>query len=354
MAFAVGLEEPMASGRPEFGAQLSLQPDTRRITREQLTLELYSRPVMVEAKYVEVDERQLISTQAVTPILERNVDEQGQNIAAIHENAINELDELLVAFQKLSVTRTLSRSTLEFTMPARMRQKNIHSLLQLLQHWLHKIFLLVHVAYIMMMLSLGRLPILEAGLVLPTLFWTFTRLRVIELDKTESYVSAYPVGPSIVCLCAQFAPRAVDDEPEDDDILTVAPSDRNCVWPASSPIRAGLMSSFLGFCALALSGPRSRVFHWTVLFASFSRLTLAIPAPTNEPGKDSIRLSAPTDLLADLAVVVLAVVILVIAHLLIALKVKPLHVWATLMACSAFGWWCIRSDVTASLVLSCA
>lgn len=105
------------------------------------------------------------------------------------------------------------------------------------------------------------ISVLEAGLVLPTLCWTFTRLRVIELDKTESYVSAYPVDPSIGCLCAQFAPCAVDDEPEDDDILTVVPSDRNCVWPASSPIRAGLMPSFLGFCALALSGPRSRVFH---------------------------------------------------------------------------------------------
>lgn len=119
MAFAAGLEEPMASGRPEFGAHMSLQPDTRFITREQLTLELYSRLVMVEAKCVEVDERQLISTQAVTPLLERNVDEQGQN-------AINELDELLVASQKLSVTHTLSRSTLEFTMPARMWQKIIH------------------------------------------------------------------------------------------------------------------------------------------------------------------------------------------------------------------------------------
>lgn len=394
MAFAVGLEEELTSGRPESAAQLSLQPETGPISHEQLTLEIkgiYAGLVMVDTKCIDVDERQSISTQAVTPRLGRNVDEQWQNILALYRTLVHEFVELLMAFQHLSATRTLSRSTPGYTMPARMWRQDLYRFLEVLQHWLHKfaeeILSPVHVAYIMMTLFLGGLRrfrnirtkyfgnidrqavqysyilatfwtylifVLEAGLVLPTAFWTCTRLWIVGQDETESYVSAYPVDPSVGCLCSQFASCAVDDESEDDDTLTVAPPDRNRVWPASPPTRAGLIPSFLCLFASALSGPRSRVLHWTVLFASFSRLTLGMPAPTNGSAKDSTRLSAPTDILADLAVVVLVVVVLVIAHLLIALKVKPLHVWATLMACSAFGWWCIRIDINASLVLSSA
>ncbi|KAL9582175.1 MAG: hypothetical protein Q9212_003446 [Teloschistes hypoglaucus] len=384
----------MASGCLESGAQLSLQPETRPISQEQLTLEVkntYAGLVMVEAKCIEVNEKQSISTQAVTPRPECNTDEQWQNIPALHRTSFHEVDEHLMVFQHPSTTRALYMSKFKYTMSARMWRQNVHSFLELLQHWLlkshEKILTLVHVAYIMMTLFLGRLPtfrsirtecfgnidrqvaqysiifatswtylvsVLEAGLVLPTLLWTYTRLWVIEDDPTESYVFANAVDPSIGCLCAQCAPCAVDDESEDDHTLTVAPTDRNCVWPASPPIRAGLMPSFLCLFASALSGSRSRVLHWTVLFASFSRPILGMPAPTNGSAKESTRLSAPTDILADLAVVVLVVIVLVIAHLLIALKVKPPHVWATLMACSAFGWWCIRSDMNASLVLSCA
>lgn len=70
--------------------------------------------------------------------------------------------------------------------------------------------------------------------------------------------------------------------------------------------------------------------------------------------KDSTKSSSSTDWLADLTVVVLDLIVLGIAHLLVAMNVKPLRVWATLMGCSAFGWWCIRSDITVSRVLSVA
>ena len=86
-----------------------------------------------------------------------------------------------------------------------------------------------------------------------------------------------------------------------------------------------------------------------------SGLTIGAPLPTDELiAKDQGGASFILNSTTDIAVLMLALLVLGITRLLVVLKVNPLAVWATVMGCSAFGWWCFRSDVTTSIVLYCA
>lgn len=280
-------------------------------------------------------------------------------------------------------------------MPARLWQHRISSFLGLLRHRSiesleHILGLVYFIASVTMGLSRVKLPacrgfwiecfrdlghqvvqlsdifpasfgpcliyVLKAGLTLLAPSWTSMRLGAIEHNDTKRHSSsANSVDLPIVSFCEQSMPCPIDEEPQVENLLTVARPDRKSPWLVSCQITVSLMPSILSLSASAFFSRRSRVFQWTVLFAAFLRLTMGMPAPIDGLFKASNKSSASAaDSLADLAAVVLVVLVLVIAYLLIALKVKSLHVWATLMACSAFGWWCIQSDITASPVLSCA
>jgi len=95
--------------------------------------------------------------------------------------------------------------------------------------------------------------------------------------------------------------------------------------------------------------------HSTPFFGFISRLAVGIPSPTNDLiNKENNGTSFTVYSFADLAVPILVLLVLGAAQILVALKRSPLPIWATLMACYSFGWWCIRNDDTASLGLSCA
>ncbi|KAL8692520.1 MAG: hypothetical protein Q9218_002465 [Villophora microphyllina] len=209
---------------------------------------------------------------------------------------------------------------------------------------------------------------LKFGLTLLILTWTSMLHRMVGYDEKNQCVPAEPGDPPAVCICQQYAACPVDDALGDEDLSICLHTDSHCSridffhWCSllapstlSSVIPGQSRSSLPGPFVLALSYWGRGALRSTVFLAYFSQLSVAMPAPTSEVAvKTHSETSASSILFADLAAVMLVLLVLGTAQLLVIFKMKPLPVWATLMACSAFGWWCIRSDVTTSLVLSCA
>lgn len=112
------------------------QPETRPISQEQLVAEvkgIYAGLVMVEAKCIEVDNKQatLASEPAGHPKLNN---EQWQALIALHRTLLHEHHDFFLASQHPSASPALRRLAAKYAMPARMWRHGIHSFLELLRH----------------------------------------------------------------------------------------------------------------------------------------------------------------------------------------------------------------------------
>ena len=156
-----------------------------------------------------------------------------------------------------------------------------------------------------------------------------------------------PCSPSVL---DRFCTEELVDKLRDEDLTVCNPillqqDGSRARSRRSTPTSGHAARSILTVCVL----------RWTLFFASFSRLAMGIPSPTKGlTVKDYDGTPFTQSLFADLAILILVLLVLGTAQLLVAFNVYPLAVWATVMACSAFGWWCVRSDLTTSLGLSCA
>ncbi|CAG8955760.1 hypothetical protein HYFRA_00011627 [Hymenoscyphus fraxineus] len=150
-----GLQGPT---REEF-LDIMLQPETRPISQEQLVAEvkgIYAGLVMVEAKCIEVDNKQATLAQADTGNPPKLNNEQWQALIALHRTLLHEHHDFFLASQHPSASPALRRLASKYAMPARMWRHGIHSFLELLRHRLpaslDHMLAFIYLAYSMMAL----------------------------------------------------------------------------------------------------------------------------------------------------------------------------------------------------------
>jgi len=124
------LRRRLCSTRRLTDSTILLQPETRLITQEQLVNEvkgIYAGLVMVEKKYVEIDQQQASTTNKLS-------NEQWQALIALHRTLLHEHHDFFLASQHPSSSLTLRRLATKYAMPARMWRHGIHGFLELLRH----------------------------------------------------------------------------------------------------------------------------------------------------------------------------------------------------------------------------
>ncbi|KAM0804193.1 hypothetical protein BDR22DRAFT_800550 [Usnea florida] len=137
-----------------------LQPDTRPISHEQLVVEvkgIYAGLVMVEAKCIDIDERQSAAAQEKDPSKRTDLkNDQWQSLIALHKQLLHEHHDFFLASQHPSASPALSRLAAKYSMPARMWRHGIHAFLEVLRHRLPQslehMLAFIYIAYSMMAL----------------------------------------------------------------------------------------------------------------------------------------------------------------------------------------------------------
>ncbi|CZT10528.1 uncharacterized protein RAG0_14969 [Rhynchosporium agropyri] len=145
-----------------------MQPETRPISQEQLVAEvkgIYAGLVMVEAKCIEVDNKQATLAQADPTSQPRLNNEQWQALIALHRTLLHEHHDFFLASQHPSASAALRRLASKYAMPARMWRHGIHSFLELLRHRLpaslDHMLAFIYLAYSMMALLYETVPAFE-------------------------------------------------------------------------------------------------------------------------------------------------------------------------------------------------
>ena len=153
----------------EAEPEILLQPDTRPISHEQLVVEvkgIYAGLVMVEAKCIDIDDRQSIAAQEKDPAKRVNLkNDQWQSLIALHKQLLHEHHDFFLASQHPSASPALSRLAAKYSMPARMWRHGIHAFLEVLRHRLPEslehMLAFIYIAYSMMALLYETVSIFE-------------------------------------------------------------------------------------------------------------------------------------------------------------------------------------------------
>lgn len=151
-------DEPVEGSEAE--PEMLLQPDTRPISHEQLVVEvkgIYAGLVMVEAKCIDIDERQSAAAQEKDPFKKIDLkNDQWQSLIALHKQLLHEHHDFFLASQHPSASQALSRLAAKYSMPARMWRHGIHAFLEVLRHRLPQslehMLAFIYIAYSMMAL----------------------------------------------------------------------------------------------------------------------------------------------------------------------------------------------------------
>jgi hypothetical protein len=167
----VNLPSPINRNLPsdrDDGYDIILQPETRPISQEQLVAEvkgIYAGLVMVEAKCIEVDNKQATLAQADPGAQPKLNNEQWQALIALHRTPLHEHHDFFLASQHPSASPALRRLASKYAMPARMWRHGIHSFLELLRHRLpaslDHMLAFIYLAYSMMALLYETVPAFE-------------------------------------------------------------------------------------------------------------------------------------------------------------------------------------------------
>ena len=167
---------------PETEPEMLLQPETRPISQAQLVQShpyyfirrrqdesgltnkqvvevkgIYAGLVMVEAKCIDIDERQSATAQERDPLKRISLkDDQWQSLIALHKQLLHEHHDFFLASQHPSASDALSRLAAKYSMPARMWRHGIHAFLEVLRHRLPEslehMLAFIYIAYSMMAL----------------------------------------------------------------------------------------------------------------------------------------------------------------------------------------------------------
>lgn len=141
-----------AIDEPEPNTEMLRQPEIRPISHDQLVIEvkgIYAGLVMVEAKCIDVDDKQSLSTHVLT-------NEQWQSLIALHKQLLHEHHDFFLASQHPTANSNLSKLAAKYSMPARMWRHGIHAFLEVLRHRLPEslehMLAFIYIAYSMIAL----------------------------------------------------------------------------------------------------------------------------------------------------------------------------------------------------------
>lgn len=161
-------QQTMFSSVSDDSYDIILQPETRPISQEQLVAEvkgIYAGLVMVEAKCIEVDNKQATLAQGDPQAQPKLNNEQWQALIALHRTLLHEHHDFFLASQHPSASPALRRLASKYAMPARMWRHGIHSFLELLRHRLpaslDHMLAFIYLAYSMMALLYETVPAFE-------------------------------------------------------------------------------------------------------------------------------------------------------------------------------------------------
>ena len=154
------ISSDMSDSLTDSTPEMLLQLETQLISHVQLAVEvkgIYAGLVMVEAKCVDVDEKQSIAAQEKDPAQQTKLsNEQWQALIALHRTLLHEHYDFFLASQHPSAGPALTHLAAQYSMPARMRRYRIHSFLEVLRHRLPEsldhMLAFIYIAYSMMML----------------------------------------------------------------------------------------------------------------------------------------------------------------------------------------------------------
>ncbi len=140
--------------------EILLQPETRPISHDQLVVEvkgIYAGLVMVEAKCIDVDEKQSMEAQERGSSRQTKLsNEQWQALFTLHKTLLHEHHDFFLASQHPSASPGLSKLAAKYSMPARMWRHGIHAFLEVLRHRLPEsldhMLAFIYIAYSMMAL----------------------------------------------------------------------------------------------------------------------------------------------------------------------------------------------------------
>lgn len=160
---------PHEQDEPEGDTSMLRQPETRPISHDQLVVEvkgIYAGLVMVEAKCIEVDERQKLWAQDKEYASRNQVTgDQWKSLIALHKQLLHEHHDFFLASQHPSASNNLSRLAAKYIMPARMWRHGIHGFLEVLRHRLpgslEHMLAFIYIAYNMMALLFETVPSFE-------------------------------------------------------------------------------------------------------------------------------------------------------------------------------------------------
>ena len=154
---------------PNTESELPLQLETRVISYEQLVIEvkgIYVGLVMVEAKCIDIDERQ--STAARERDASKRFElknDQWQSLIALHKQLLHEHHNFFLASHHPSASPALSRLAAKYSMPARMWRHGIQAFLEVLRQRLpdslEHMLAFIYIAYSMMVLLYETVPAFE-------------------------------------------------------------------------------------------------------------------------------------------------------------------------------------------------
>ena len=120
---------------------------------------------MVEAKSIEVDNKQASLSSADPSAQPKLNNEQWQALIALHRTLLHEHHDFFLASQHPSASPALRRLASKYAMPARMWRHGIHSFLELLRHRLpaslDHMLAFIYLAYSMMALLYETVPAFE-------------------------------------------------------------------------------------------------------------------------------------------------------------------------------------------------
>ena len=149
--------------------EMLLQPETRPISHDQLVIEvkgIYAGLVMVEAKCIDIDEKQSAAAQEKDPSKKAMLkNDQYQSLIALHKQLLHEHHDFFLASQHPAASPALSRLAAKYSMPARMWRHGIHAFLEVLRHRLPEslehMLAFIYIAYSMMALLYETVPAFE-------------------------------------------------------------------------------------------------------------------------------------------------------------------------------------------------
>lgn len=130
------------------------------ISHEQLVVKvkgIYAGLVMVEAKCIDIDQRQSAALQEKNATKRTNLkNDQWQSLIPLHKTLLHEHHDFFLASQHPSASLALSSLVTKYSMPARMWRHGIHAFLEVLRHrlpdTLEHMLAFLYIAYSMMAL----------------------------------------------------------------------------------------------------------------------------------------------------------------------------------------------------------